>query len=136
MALYFCFPISKGMYLYLIMWLMQDEFNDGPNLKGITYAICRFIVRPKRMRKYIRRIGQYTRMSNSSELVHRSEMTVALVADSLRGRSQKYADASAAANKPEIPFGKSAHEGSEFLVSISWHCHIGCISSFLDCIRI
>ena len=85
------------MYLYLIMWLMQDEFNDGPNLKGITYAICRFIVSPKRMRKYIRRIGQYTGMSNSSDVVHRSEMTVALVADSLRGWSQKHSDVSGVA---------------------------------------
>ena len=106
-------------------------------MKGKTYAICRFMVRPKRTRKYIRRIGQYTGISNNPEVVHRSEMTVALVAESLMRESQKHLVDSAVANRPEIPFGKSTDEGSEFLVRISWYCvHIRRIIPFLYGVRI
>lgn len=68
-----------------------------------THLICLFMVIPKRMKKYMTKIGQYTGTSQSSVRVHAREMRMACVAESQNCTSgEKVSQASAGHATPHI----------------------------------
>lgn len=75
-------PRSKGMYRYLIMCLTDATSGLLLPHREITYCICLRMVKPNRTKKYINRIGQYTGMSKTREVVVNKAIRAALVADS------------------------------------------------------
>ena len=73
------------MYLYLIICLNSVLVNFASRADKVwTYCICRRMVNAKRIKKYIRSIGQYTGMSNASKNVQNNAIVVARVEESLK----------------------------------------------------
>lgn len=78
------------------------------------------MVRVKRTKKYITRIGQYTGMSNASQNVEKNAMRLARVADSLRYERLvvrlSCIPKLRKRNKPEIPLRKASDEWSKLII--------------------
>lgn len=70
------------MYRYLIMCLTEATSGLLLPRRVVTYCICLRMVKPNRTKKYINRIGQYTGMSKTREVVVNRAIRAALVADS------------------------------------------------------
>jgi len=63
---------------------------DHYGVEMVITLICRFIVRTKRMQKYMTRIGQKTGTLNISKKVHIVAITMALVHEYLKNKIPKY----------------------------------------------
>jgi hypothetical protein len=110
-------PMSKGIYLYLIICLdiVSEDFTLQSNFTA-TYCICLRMVNAKRMKKYIRRIGQYTGMSNASENVQNSATSVARVDESLCKACQRKQSSDDYRHVPEIPLRQPSNKWTEFII--------------------